>query len=83
MEIRHGISPRVANEALDDPNRLVVSPDYNSASGRSTRVIGHSTSLDALVTVIVLEHEGREYGVNGWVANDVDQRLYREGGPDE
>ncbi|GAC1611366.1 MAG: hypothetical protein NVS3B26_23750 [Mycobacteriales bacterium] len=79
MERRHGITPDVANDALGDANRVVIDPDYNSTSGRSVRIIGFSTIADSLIAVIVLEDEGDEYGVNGWVANEKDRRLYRKG----
>ena len=75
-QLKHGLSPQGANEALADPNRVVIAPDYNSRSGRSVRIIGYSDSEDDIMTVIVLEHDGIEYGVNGWVANGKDRRLY-------
>jgi len=78
MELRHGISPRVAAEAVADPDRVTISPDYNSISGRTVRVIGAAPSVEALVTVIVLEHGGVVHGVNGWRSNDRDRRIYRE-----
>jgi hypothetical protein len=31
-----------------------------------------------IVTVIVLSDGGVDYGVNGWLANEKDQRIYRE-----
>lgn len=76
---RHGIARQQADEALADPDRVVIDPDYNSASGRSTRVIGFSMSADGLVTVIVLIDDGIVYGVNAWLSNDRDRRLYAEG----
>lgn len=78
MEASHGISVEVADDALGDPNRVVIDPDYNSMSGRSVRIIGYSALADAVVTVIVLSDGGVEYGVNGWLANEKDQRIYRE-----
>ncbi|MHB2022774.1 MAG: transposase [Mycobacteriales bacterium] len=79
MTQRHGIAPEVANDALGDVNRVVIDPDYNSTSGRSVRIIGFSTIAGDIITVIALEEEGTEYGVNGWVANEKDRRLYNEG----
>ncbi len=80
MQERHGITPRVADDALGDPNRVVLDPDYHSTSGRSIRVIiGFSALAKDIITVIVLADEGIRYGVNGWVANDKDRRLYRAG----
>ncbi|MGL4176013.1 MAG: hypothetical protein ACRCSN_08025 [Dermatophilaceae bacterium] len=82
MHRRHGIVPEVADDALADADRLVIDPDYNSTSGRSVRIIGFSVLAQQVITVIVLEHEGVEYGVNGWVASGKDHRLYDErGGP--
>lgn len=68
MQRRHGIAPEVANDALGDPERVVIDPDYNSSTGESVRIIGFSILADNIITVIALEHEGHEYGVNGWVA---------------
>lgn len=41
---RHGIELEQSDEALGDPDRVVIDPDYNSVSGRSTRVVGFSMS---------------------------------------
>lgn len=35
---KHDVVPAEANEALLDPERIVVDPDYNSTSGRSVRI---------------------------------------------
>jgi hypothetical protein len=36
MHRKHGIAPAIADEALEDPNRVVIDPDYNSeAAGAS------------------------------------------------
>ena len=78
MTAKHQITPAMANEALADPGRLVLDPDPASESGRSVRIIGWSVTQGGLVTVIVLEDRGHEYGVNGWPANDVDRRRYRD-----
>ncbi len=51
-------------------------PDYSNASGRSVRIIGMSVLAEEIITVIVLEDDGIEYGVNGWMANEKDRRLY-------
>lgn len=79
MQRRHGIAPEVANDALSDPDRILIDPDYNSTSGQSARVIGYSIIADEVITVIVLEHDGTEYGVNGWLANAKDRHIYRAG----
>jgi hypothetical protein len=81
MKQRHGITAEAANDALGDANRVVIDPDYNSTTGRSVRIIG--VIADDIITVIVLEDEGSEYGVNGWVANEKDRRLYNQGGQHE
>ena len=82
MQRKHGIAPAIADEALEDPNRVVIDPDYNS---ESVRILGFSVTADDVITVIVLEHDGTEYGVNGWTANEKDRRLYAgsEGEADE
>jgi hypothetical protein len=78
MHQRHGISPAIADEALHDPDRLVLIPDPASLSGRSVRTIGYSPTARTLITVITLEHEGVSYGVNGWEASQLDRRRYQE-----
>lgn len=83
MQRKHGIAPAIAEEALEDPNRVVIDPDYNSESGRSVRIIGFSVTADDVITVIVLENDGTEYGVNGWTANDKDRRFYAAGSEGE
>lgn len=76
---KHDMTPALANEAVQDPNRLVIDPDPASHSGRSIRVIGWSHTLGQVVTVIVLPDEGTVWGVNAWPSNPTDQRRYREG----
>lgn len=86
MEAKHGITPEVADDALGGPDRVVIEPDYNSTSGRSVRIIGFSVLADDLVTVIVIEEDGVEYGVNRWLSNAKDRRIYydtAEGEADE
>ena len=80
---RHGIHPTWADQALDDPDRVVITPDPASKSGRGVRTIGWSYTASRIITVITLVDNGRLYGVNGWVANSSDQRLYREEDRDE
>ncbi|MGA8044928.1 MAG: hypothetical protein WCA30_01555 [Dermatophilaceae bacterium] len=75
---KHSMTPDLANEALDDPNRLVITPDPSSLSGRTVRVIGWSPSIGGLVTVIVLPDGETTWGVNAWPSNPTDQRRYRE-----
>ena len=76
---RHDVVSAVANEALLDPERIVIDPDYNSTSGRSVQIIGFSKTVDDLITVIVLIDDGVTYGVNAWRPNARDRRIYREG----
>ena len=80
MQRKHGITSEMADNALRDANRVLIKPDYNSTSGESIRIIGYSASIaDDIITVIVLEHDGIEYGVNGWTANVKDRRIYNDG----
>jgi hypothetical protein len=83
MLARHGIEPTWANEALDDPDRVVITPDPASRSGRTVRPIGWSHRASRIITVITLVDTGRLHGVNEWVASSSDQRLYREEDRDE
>lgn len=55
---------------------MVLVPDPASKSGRNTRIIGHSTSAQTVLTVIVLDDEGTTFGVNAWKANVKDLRRY-------
>lgn len=73
------MTPALADEAVDDPNRLVIDPDPASESGRTVRIIGWSHSLGKVVTVIVLPDGDTVWGVNAWPSNSTDQRRYREG----
>lgn len=81
MYSRHGITPTWAAEALADPERVVLEPDPSSKSGLGVRIIGYSAAAECLVTIIVLEHDGTVYGVNGWRSNNTDHRRYREAEP--
>lgn len=76
---KHGLTAGDANEAVDDPERIVIEPDYSSTSGRSVRIIGFSQSANDLLTVIVLTDGGVTYGVNAWRSNARDRRIYEEG----
>lgn len=79
---KHSLTPDLANEALRDPNRLVIDPDLASTSGRTVRVVGWSMTFGGLVTIIVLPDGGDVWGVNAWPSNSTDQRRYREELPD-
>jgi hypothetical protein len=83
MQRKHGVAAAIADEALEDPSRVVIDPDYNSESGRSVRIIGFSVTADDVITVIVLEKDGTEYGVNGWTANEKDRRFNAAGSEGE
>lgn len=76
---KHGLTPALADEAWDDPDRLVIDPDPSSESDRTVRIIGWSPSLRRLVTVIALPDGPATWGVNAWPSNDVDTRRYRKG----
>lgn len=75
---KHGLTPDLADEANADPNRLVIDPDPASVSGRTVRIIGWSTTIQTLITVIVLPDGGITWGVNAWPSNSTDQRRYRQ-----
>ncbi|CAN5301096.1 hypothetical protein BH24ACT12_BH24ACT12_10150 [soil metagenome] len=75
---KHGVTPDEADEAVDDPERIVINPDCNSTSGRSTRIIGFSATAGDLLTVIVLVEDNATYGVNAWRSNARDRRIYLE-----
>lgn len=76
---KHDVTPDEADEALLDPERVVIDPDYNSTSGRSVRIIGFSQTVGELLTVIVLNEDNVTYGVNAWRSNARDRRIYEEG----
>ena len=76
---KHGLTPALAHEAWDDPDRLVIDPDPASDSGRTIRVIGWSTTLHRLVSVVALPDDPVIWGVNAWPSNDVVTRRYRKG----
>lgn len=76
MFARHRITTSQADEALSDPERVVIEPDYASRSGRSTRIIGYAASLSDLLTIIVVRDEGVDYGASGWRSNIKDRAIY-------
>jgi len=78
MFTRHGITTSQAEEALADPERVVINPDYASKSGQSVRIIGYAPSVDAVLTIIVVNDNGHEYGANGWASNQRDQNIYHQ-----
>jgi uncharacterized DUF497 family protein len=76
MRERHGVTAEEAEEAIDDPESLLRSPDPASRSGKSDRYIGWSLTRDELLVVIVVSHGERLYGVNAWPANAAHRNLY-------
>ncbi len=78
MFSKHGVTTSQADEALEDPERITIEPDYASVSGASIRVIGYSPSRMQLLTIIVVvdTETGRFYGASGWEANEKDQTIY-------
>lgn len=80
MHTRHGVTPTEANDALTDPDAVTIDPDPASLTGDSVRVIGQAHTTGRIITVIILDHEGTRYGVNGWPANTTDQKRYNSGG---
>lgn len=74
---KHQVFSAWADEAIADPDRVVINPDPASTSGRSVRIIGYSITAQAVLTVIVLDNEGTTFGVNAWKASARDRRLYR------
>ena len=80
---KHGVTPEQANEALDDANAIIFSPDYNTKTGDQIRTLGYSPSARDVLTVITLDRDTVVWGVNAWRSNSRDRRYYRQGGPDE
>ena len=78
MSTRHGVTVAQAMQALADPDAVTYDPDPASRSGASVRVIGYSADAQAVLTVILVRHDGRVYGSNGWRSNQRDLRTYRE-----
>lgn len=75
---RHGITTGQAEEALADPERVVLVPDYASRSGQSVRVIGFAQSIDRVLSIIIVVDDEREYGASGWPSNHRDHRICYE-----
>jgi uncharacterized DUF497 family protein len=72
-----GLTTEQADEALDDPERVVIDPDPRSKSGESVRIIGYSYTAQAVLTVVVVYHDGQVYGGTAWKASKQELRLYR------
>ena len=77
---KHRTTAAVAVEALNDPDVVAFIPDPKSRSGKSNRFIGFSPSAGRVLVVIVVDHDGGQYGANCWPASPTDQRIYREEG---
>jgi hypothetical protein len=67
------LEPAWTLEAAADPDCLVREPDPKSRAGY-TRVIGHSPSARAVLTVIVDPFDGS--GVTAWITRGADLRHY-------
>ena len=66
---RHHVTIAQANEALTDPNRVVINPDYASISGRGIRTIGYSASFGGLLSVMTwIDQHGVERGTTAFRA---------------
>ena len=74
----HGVTPREANEAVEDEEAVWVDPDPKSRSGCGVRVIGYSLSAGNVLTVILLKLNEGWVGANGWKSNSTDQKIYKE-----
>lgn len=75
---RHGVTTSQTEEALADPERVVLNPDYASRSGQSVRVIGYAGSIDHVLSVILVVEEGHVYGASGWRSNLKDRTIYHQ-----
>lgn len=67
------LEPAWTLEAAADPDCLVRVPDPKSRVGY-TRLIGHSPSARAVLTVIVDPYDGS--GVTAWITRGADLRHY-------
>ena len=74
-----GLTVEQANEALEDPEMLIIDPDPRSVTGESVRIIGYSSTAQEVLTVVVVIHDGQVYGATAWRANKYERRLYRGG----
>ena len=70
------VQPEWADEALEDPDRIVFDPDYASRSGYGVRTIGFSAGAERLLVVITLVDRDSVWGVNAWAANNRDSKTY-------
>lgn len=70
------IEPAWADEAFEDEDALVDSPDPASKSGKTGRLVGYSPTARMVIVVIYLRQE--LIGVNAWKANETQTRRYWE-----
>lgn len=76
---RHDLTIQMADEAVHDPERVVLDPDPKSLSGWGVRIIGYSPTRGRLLTAIVLaEPDGRQRGVTAFPAGASDRRIYEK-----
>jgi hypothetical protein len=76
---RHRITTDQAEEALADPQRVVLDPDPAAKpGGRGVRTVGYSRSAAAVLCVITVTDHGITYGATAFIANATYQRIYRE-----
>jgi uncharacterized DUF497 family protein len=74
-----GLTVEQADEALEDPERLIIDPDPRSVTGDSVRIIGYSSTAQKVLTVVVVIPDGQVYGGTAWRANRHELRRYRGG----
>jgi hypothetical protein len=75
------ITVEQAEEALNDPNRVVFDPDpAQRPGGRGVRTVGYSRSAGTVLCVITVTEHGITYGATAFKANATYQRIYREEG---
>lgn len=70
------IEPAWADEAFEDQDALIDSPDPASKSGKTDRLVGYSPAARMVIVVIYVRDE--LIGVNAWKANETQTRRYWE-----
>jgi uncharacterized DUF497 family protein len=66
-----GLTVEQANEALEDPEMLVIDPDPRSVTGDSVRIIGYSSTAQEVLTVVVVIHDGQALPRGGRTSTSV------------
>lgn len=75
------ITVEQAEEALNDPNRLVFDPDpARTPGGRGVRTVGYSGNAGAVLCVISVTQHGITYGATAFKANATLSAPIRRGG---